>query len=91
MRPSPAPRSTNVAAAFFEDFDGQCERRTTEFASSGTITITETTPAVIGTFDIDIEGVSGGHLTGSFDAPRCSATSPTTTRRCAPNAPLTLP
>ena len=72
---SPAP-SSKLAEVYYEVDGADCLKASSEFATSGTVTVTAVTAPISGTFDLTF---ADGHVTGSFIAPSCAALDPNRT------------
>lgn len=75
---SPAA-SSKLVEAYYEVDDGSCHKSTSEFATSGTVTVTSVGDPMTATFDVTFPD---GHITGSYRAPRCSALDPNSSPSC---------
>jgi hypothetical protein len=72
------PASSKLVEAYYEVDDGSCHKSTSEFATSGTVTVTSTNP-LEATFDLTFDD---GHITGSYRATQCNALDPNSSPTC---------
>jgi hypothetical protein len=72
------PASSQLVEAYYEIDDASCHKSTSEFATSGTVTVTSTSPPEA-TFDLTF---SDGHITGSYRATQCNALDPNSSPTC---------
>jgi hypothetical protein len=70
--------SSKLVEVYYEVDDSSCHKSTSEFATSGTVTVTSTSP-LAATFDLTF---SDGHITGSYRAAQCNALDPNSSPTC---------
>ena len=68
--------SSKLAEVYYEVDGADCLKTSSEFATSGTVTVTAVTAPISGTFDLTFPD---GHVTGSFTAASCAALDPNRT------------
>ncbi|MEP6862891.1 MAG: hypothetical protein ABJE66_19850 [Deltaproteobacteria bacterium] len=71
-----AAASSKLSEVYYEVDGANCLKASTEFATSGTVTVTSATAPLAGTFDVTFPD---GHITGSFSAANCAALDPNRT------------
>jgi hypothetical protein len=65
-----------------EAFDTTCSDNASRGSTTGSVILTNAGPTeVAGSYDLTLQN---GHITGTFDAPICTAAPPGTTRACCP-------
>jgi hypothetical protein len=73
------PVSAKLAEVYWEIDDASCAKSSSDFAVSGTVTVTSAVDPVQATFDVVFPS---DHITGSFHAMSCAALDPNTSPTC---------